>query len=297
MIAEPPIESGNTAAQLPASRGQDARYWRFVVTALSFFLFSIGALLVGFVLMPLVRILPASRERRRARARGMMRASLRLFVAQMAGLGGMTYEFRGAERLGRPGQLIIANHPSLIDVVFLLAFVRGTGCVVKHGLWRNPLTRGAVTLAEFITNDPTSTMIEAAATALREGQAVIMFPEGTRTVPGQSFVFHRGAANVAVRAAASVCPVYIRVWPTTLTKAEPWYRIPLRRPHFSLVVGEDIDLSPYRAMASLPVSSRALNEHLQVHFQAVLARPHDHPGARPNDRPANPSDEMNARAN
>jgi len=293
MIAEPPIESGNTAARLPVLHGQDARYWRFVVTALSFFLFSIGALLVGFILMPLVRILPASRERRRARARGVMRASLRLFVAQMAGLGGMTYEFRGAERLGRPGQLIIANHPSLIDVVFLLAFVRGTGCVVKHGLWRNPLTRGAVTLAEFITNDPTATMIEAAATALREGQAVIMFPEGTRTVPGQSFVFHRGAANVALRAAATVCPVYIRVRPTTLTKAEPWYRIPLRRPHFSLVVGEDIDLSPYRAMASLPVSSRALNEHLQAHFQAALARLDD----RPDDRAANPSDEMNARAN
>ena len=272
MAAESHIESRGTAAPLPAAERRDAWYWRFVVTALSFFLFSIGALVVGFILMPLVRILPASRARRRARARGMMRASLRLFVAQMAGLGGMTYEFRGAERLGRPGQLIIANHPSLIDVVFLLAFVPGTGCVVKQGLWRNPLTRGAVTLAEFITNEPTATMIETAATALRDGQTLIMFPEGTRTVPGQSFVFHRGAANVALRAAASVCPVYVRCRPTTLTKAEPWYRIPPQRPHFSLIVGEEIDLSPYRAMSSLPMSSRAFNEHLQAHFQSALSR-------------------------
>jgi 1-acyl-sn-glycerol-3-phosphate acyltransferase len=262
-----------TGSRLPArERRGDAYFWRFLVTALSFSLFSAGALVVGFLLMPLMRILPAARERKRSRARSVMSASLRLFVALMSGLGGMTYEFRGAERLGRSGQLIIANHPSLIDVVFLLAFVPGTGCVVKQSLWRNRLTRGAVMLAEFITNDPTAVMIEAATGALRDGQAVIMFPEGTRTVPERPFVFHRGAANVALRAAVTVTPVYIRCRPTTLTKADPWYRIPSRRPHFSLVVGADIDLAPYRAMASLPVSSRAFNEHLQAHFQAGLAR-------------------------
>jgi 1-acyl-sn-glycerol-3-phosphate acyltransferase len=265
------LAESQTAPLRSTTRGE-AWCWRFVVTALSFLLFSVGAVVVGFLLMPLVHILPAARERKRARARGVMRVSLRLFVALMAGLGGMTYEFRGRQRLGRPGQLIIANHPSLIDVVFLLAFVRGTGCVVKQGLWRSPLTRGAVTLAEFITNDPTAAMIEAASEGLRGAQTVIMFPEGTRTVPGQSFVFHRGAANVALRAAVVVTPVYIRVQPTTLTKAEPWYRIPPRRPHFSLIVGEDIDLQVYRDMPSLPLASRALNEHLQCHFQAELKR-------------------------
>lgn len=256
---------------LPATRG-DAYYWRFFVTALSFSMFSIGALIVGLLLMPLVRVLPASRELKRARARGVMRVSLRLFVAQMAGLGGMTYEFRDAQRLGRPGQLIVANHPSLIDVVFLLAFVPGTGCVVKQGLWRNPLTRGAVTLAEFITNDPTSSMIQSASAGLEDGQTVIMFPEGTRSVPGQPFVFHRGAANVALRAARIVTPVYVRCQPTTLTKAEHWYRIPSRRPHFSLIVGDDIDLQPFRDTSSLPKASRAFNEHLQTHFSVQLTQ-------------------------
>jgi 1-acyl-sn-glycerol-3-phosphate acyltransferase len=85
-------------------------------------------------------------------------------------------------------------------------------------------------------------------------------------------VFHRSGANIALRAAASVTPVYIRVAPTTLTKAEPWYRIPARRPHFTLVVGEDLDLQPYRA-APLPVASRELNQWLQAHFAEELARP------------------------
>jgi 1-acyl-sn-glycerol-3-phosphate acyltransferase len=254
------------------ARRQDAYVWRLLMTGVGYVLFGLGAVVVGVVLLPLVRVIPAARERKRARGRTVMRLALRLFVGLMHRLGVMTYEFRGRERLGRPGQLIVANHPSLIDVVFLLAFVPGAGCVVKSGLWRNPLTRSAVTLAEFIRNDSTADMIVAAAAALRAEQPLIFFPEGTRTRPQQPLVFHRSGANIALRAAASVTPVYIRVEPTTLTKAEPWYRIPARRPHFTLVVGQDVDLRAYRA-APLPVASRELNAALQAHFQAELEGP------------------------
>ncbi len=254
------------------ARRQDAYLWRLLVTGVSFMLFGIGAVIVGLVLLPLVRIIPAARERKRERARAVMRLALRLFIGVMHRLGGLTYEFRGRERLGRPGQLLVANHPSLIDVVFLLAFVPGAGCVVKAGLWRNPLTRSAVTLAEFIRNDSTADMIAAAAAALRAAQPLIFFPEGTRTRPRQPLVFHRSGANIALRAATCLTPVYIRVEPTTLTKAEPWHRIPARRPHFTLIVGEDLDLQAYRA-APLPIASRELNERLQRLFEAELERP------------------------
>lgn len=255
-----------------ASRRQDAYYWRLVTAGICFCLFGLGALVVGAVLLPLVKIIPAQQERKRKRARAFIQSGLRLFVGLMHRSGGLTYEFRGVERLGRPGQLIVANHPSLIDVVFLLAFTPAAGCVVKQGLWRNPLTRAAVTLAEYIKNDPTAVMIEASAHALGSGQTLIMFPEGTRTTPGRPPVFHRGAANVALRAAAAVTPVYIRCEPTTLTKAEPWYRITRRRPRFTLVVGRDLDLAPYRSKP-LPLASRAFNEYLHAHFQAELSRP------------------------
>ena len=256
----------------PVERRRDAYLWRLFMTGASFVLFGLGAVVVGIVLLPLVRIIPASRERKRDRARTVMRLALRLFIGVMHRSRGLTYEFRGTERLGLPGQMILANHPSLIDVVFLLAFVPGAGCVVKAGLWRNPLTRAAVTLVEFIRNDSTAVMIEAASRALNDAQPLIFFPEGTRTRPGEPLAFHRSGANIALRAASRVTPVYIRVEPTTLTKAEPWYRIPVRRPHWTLVVGEDIDLQPYRG-APLPVASRTLNEGLQAHYTEELARP------------------------
>ena len=254
--------------------GQDFYHWRLIGTGLSFALFGLGGLLFGLLVVPILHLFPADAATRRTRARRLIGASMRLFIDFMRTVGVLTYEFHGAERLGRPRQLIVANHPSLIDVVFLLAFARDAGCVVKHGLWRNPLTRGAVRSAGYCSNVSTDTMIAAAVGVLGEGQSLIMFPEGTRTRPGVPMALHRGAANVAVKAAQVVTPVYIRVAPTTLTKAEPWYRIPRRRPRFSMRVGEDLAMDEFRGTGPVPVASRIFHERLRETFEKEFAR-HD----------------------
>ena len=77
----------------------------------------------------------------------------------------------------------------------------------------------------------------------------MIFPEGTRTVPGQPMQMQRGAANVALRGARVLTPVFITCDPPTLSKNLPWYRIPPRRPTFTLRAGDDIDLEAYRRRA------------------------------------------------
>lgn len=256
----------------------NAWHWRLVATGLCFVLFGLGAILVGTMWIPLATRLAGRRGDPRMRARAAIRRGMRCFVEAMRVLGVLTYEVRGVERLGRPGQLVLANHPSLIDAVFLLAFVPNAACIVKQALCRHPVTRAAVRAAGFIGNEPTAEMIERAAAALAAGECLIMFPEGTRSVPDAPLAFQRGAANIALRAAAVVTPVYIRCAPTTLTKAEPWYRIPPRRVRFSLEVGEDIDPRPHREGAGggvlpLPIASRAFNAHLRERFRQALGPP------------------------
>lgn len=167
--------------------------------------------------------------------------------------------------------MIIANHPSLIDVVFLIGLVRHTNCVVKQGLWENPFTRGPLRSTEYISNDGSMDMLDAAADALKSGQTLIIFPEGTRTQPGQSPAFHRGAASIALRGAKILTPVTIKVNPSTLTKAEPWYRIPKRRVHFSFHVGADIDPQAFAACGPAPQASRKLNDYLHSYYIKELA--------------------------
>jgi 1-acyl-sn-glycerol-3-phosphate acyltransferase len=271
VLAEPDdsTDRADDSSRRRSERG-DAFYWRLIATAMSFAVFGLGALALSVTILPLLRMLPAARSQRWSRL--VLRRGMRAFIGVMHRTRLLTYDFRGAERLGKSGQLIVANHPSLIDVVFLIAFVPRANCVVKHAMFRNLLTRSVVSATGYISNELTADMIERAAAVLDQGQCLIMFPEGTRTSVGKPLEFHRGAANVAIRAAATVTPVYIRCEPVTLTKAQPWYRIPRRRPHFTLEVGEDFDLSAARGMKSIPLASRAFNEQMRGNFHSELQR-------------------------
>jgi len=131
--------------------------------------------------------------------------------------------------------------------------------------------RGPIRAAQYISNNGSMDMLDEAAGALQSGQTLIVFPEGTRTTPGQAPEFHRGAAAIALRGARLVTPVVISVSPTTLTKAEPWYRIPARRFHFHLRVGQDIDPQTFASQGSAPIASRKLNDYLHQHFIKELA--------------------------
>lgn len=258
--------AGRPARDHGAAVRADAYWWRLPATGLCFLVFGLGGLVLGMLVLPLARLTTFDDTRRQRRSRACVSAALAFFAGFMRGVGVLRYSFDGRERLGRPGQLIIANHPTLIDVVFLLGLLPQANCVVKAALFGNPVTRSALRSTGYITNHTADEMIHTAERALQGGECLIMFPEGTRTTPDTSPRLHRGAANIALRGASVVTPVYIRCIPPTLSKREPWYRIPFRRPHFILQVGADIDPTPYRD-APLPIGSRKLNDDLTSLFR------------------------------
>ena len=138
--------------------------------------------------------------------------------------------------------MIIANHPSLIDVVLIMSLMDRTQCVVKASVRKNPFMRGVVTATNYIPNlgDP-ERMIEDCVTALRTGHNLLIFPEGSRTVPGKKVRLQRGFANIALKARAPVRLVTVTCNPPTLRKGEKWYQIPPRRPLFHVRVCDRLE--------------------------------------------------------
>ena len=94
---------------------------------------------------------------------------------------------------------MLANHPSLIDVVVLISIIPNADCVVKAHLFKNPFLRGVVKNTGYISNaDPEGLLVDCKK-SLAAGNNLIIFPEGTRTKVGQAVKFQRGAANIALR--------------------------------------------------------------------------------------------------
>ena len=243
------------------------RAWRVVATGLSFALFGIGGLCLRVIVFPLLALTVRESAARQRAARATIRASFRAFVAIMSGLGVLRYEVRGVDRLNREGQLILANHPTLIDTVFLIALVPNADCIVKGALSSNPFTRGPVRAARYICNDRGPELIEDCIASLRAGGNLIIFPEGTRTPRGAVAELKRGAANVAVRGERAITPVVIRCEPPTLGKGDKWWHVPPRQARFLIEVKDDIGVEAFRAGASGDVvAARRLTEYLHQFF-------------------------------
>ena len=129
---------------------------------------------------------------------------------------------RGAENLPSAGPVLLApNHLSWADPVLLSAAIhRPAFYLAKEGVFRHALTRWIVTATGQIKVDRTAGGNDAALTTavdlLAQGLVVGVFPEGTRSRPGQVKRGKTGIARIAAASGAPVIPVGIdsgAFWP------------------------------------------------------------------------------------
>lgn len=220
------------------------RGWRILATGISFATFGLGGVLLWAFVFPWVRWhYRHDPLRRRQQARRIVQRSFAAFIEWMRWLGVLTYEFRGEAKLRRPGLLVLANHPTLIDVVFLVSRIPDADCVVRAGLFANPFTGGPVRATDYISNSGGPELVEDCIRSVRNGSSLVIFPEGTRTRSDQPPTLQRGAANIAVRGMIDLTPVSIHCDPPTLSKGLPWYRVPTRRFHVTIRVHDDIPIT------------------------------------------------------
>ncbi|VAW89696.1 FIG018329: 1-acyl-sn-glycerol-3-phosphate acyltransferase [hydrothermal vent metagenome] len=218
--------------------------WRLIATGISFVFFGLGGVVASLTLFSVLYLFPVNRQKRSIYAQYMVSLLFRSFIWFMNLCGLLTYEINGRELLKEKGQLVIANHPTLLDVVFLISLIPRANCIVKEQLWHNPLILGAVSAAGYIKNNSQQLMAQCDG-SLKRQDSLIIFPGGTRDHGERPLVFLRGAANVALFSAHDITPVVIRCEPQTLGKGHAWYKIPKTPPHFVINILPDIAIQPF----------------------------------------------------
>ncbi len=245
-------------------------YWRLFATAFCFILFGIGGVFIALVITPIILIIFRNKETRHINGKLFIHYSFRFFIEVMRFSGVLSYSVDGIEKLREPGQLVLANHPSLIDVVFMIAFIPRTDCVVKGKLSNNPFTAGPVRAAGYIMNGAPEEVLQQSIESLKGGNSLIIFPEGTRTTPGEKLKFKRGSANVALRGKIDITPVIIGCSPSTLTKSDKWYHIPPKKLHFTMAVKDKISVAQFTQEKSANIAARSLTKSLEEYFSQEL---------------------------
>jgi 1-acyl-sn-glycerol-3-phosphate acyltransferase len=249
------------------------RLWRVGGTGLAFAVIGLGGGLLTATVFPALALTDRVDDRRVRRVRLVIQQTFRLYIWMLRTLGLIEVQFEGRERLAAcRGRLIVANHPTLLDVVLLMSITPCLQCVVKRGLWRNPFLRGVVSAAEFIPNDlPAEELFARALQSLERGENLLIFPEGTRTNPDRPPRFLRGFANIATAAKVDLLPIVVTCQPLTLTKGEPWYRTPSRRPRYRISVGERWDAASFLRYPHRSLNARRLVLDLEAYYRNALS--------------------------
>lgn len=239
--------------------------WRLVMTGLCFVLFGLGGLMLSLVWFNVLLLVQRDKIRRRRLARRSIAASFRFFLWVAKTLGVLDYRIEGSDILRHErGCLVVANHPTLIDYVLLASVMPETDCLVKSALLRNPFLGGVVRAADYLINSQADTLLPACQQRLAQGDTLMIFPEGTRTRPGEAMTLQRGAANIAVRCNSDLRIVLIHCSEHLLDKNSRWYDVPPRKPMFTVQVRERVKIKNYYdAKSQEPaLAARQLNRHL-----------------------------------
>lgn len=245
---------------------QLSKLWRLIATAFCFAVFGIGGLLMAAFWLPLYRIIYKEENKRKMACRFAVHLGFKGFIWLMYIVGVVKVDTKGLEKLKTlKGKIIIANHPSLIDVVVLISLIRNADCVVKQSLWQNIFTKGVLRNTGYMSNADPEGLVDECSRSLAQGSNLIIFPEGTRTLPGSTLKFQRGAANLALRSGFNFQQVLIKVSPPALTKGWPWYKVPPRQIHLELIVLDEYDVMPYRD-GNISLSVRKLTRDLEALF-------------------------------
>lgn len=218
------------------------RLWRALGVCFAFILFGAGGIALGFLAMPVLRLTTLDTETLRRRAQRFVSGCFRGYIALWRWMGLISVELHHLQRLqasvGPRGRMVIANHPSLIDVVLLVSLLPEVDCIVKRSLWRNPFLRWPVLWARYIPNDTGEILVRACVERLHKGRTLLLFPEGTRTRPDEPMHMQRGAAQIALAAGCEIVPVLVQCEPEFLSKRQwPW-QAPKVKPHFTISVEE-----------------------------------------------------------
>lgn len=126
---------------------------------------------------------------------------------------GITYKVHGAENIPDTPCVVLSKHQSALDIFVLLTIFDPQSWVFKKELLSIPCFGWALSATKPIAIDRKAgrqalkLMTDLGKEKLKKGFWVLLYPEGTRTQPGEQGTYKSGGVLLAKKAGADIVPV------------------------------------------------------------------------------------------
>ena len=182
---------------------------------------------------------------------------------------GVSYRVEGAEQLNRSPAVYLANHQSSFEAILFYQLIYPVSPILKRELLQIPFWGWALRLLKPVAIDRSkpraaarSLMVQGEA-MLKEGNSIIIFPEGSRSEPGVVGRFSRGGTALAAAAKVPIVPIVHNsgyAWPSHRFIKLPGI--------VSIKVGDPIQVTDQ----SVKNLTDEVEQWVRAHFQSIDSR-------------------------
>jgi len=252
--------------EMPSIVNRPLYIYRVIAKWLSFLYFGVGTLILVFIIFPVMRLVihPASRFKKYGRR--FVSSSMRGFVSFMHFLRIVDIEPGNREDYWNlTSKIVVANHPSLLDITMLFSLIPNVDCIVNTYLNRNFIVKGVVRQLYILNSLDVETIFKTCSESLKQGNCLVIFPEGTRTPRSGKVTIKRGAARISLVSGCNIVPLHIGGTDKYgLGKKDPWTGFnPRERYVYRISMGPEINPEKYRDLPA-PKAVRALNRDIEA---------------------------------
>jgi 1-acyl-sn-glycerol-3-phosphate acyltransferase len=250
---------------LPPASNRFLYIYRVLAKLFSFFFFGLITILLLSLIFPPMRLFIHPKERFKKYGRRFISSSLSFFIRFTCILGIVKLESVSRELFRNiHSKIIAANHPSILDVIILFSLIPNADCIVNAYL-DSSIVGGVVRQLYILNSLDFDEMLKRCNESLKQGNCLIIFPEGTRTPRHGKTKLKKGAARIAVSSGCGILPV--RIGGTDkygLGKKDPWTGVnPLGPYVYEISTGAEFKPEKYQGLPA-PIAVKKLTEDLHA---------------------------------
>ncbi len=212
------------------------KYWRSFLATICFGIFGIGSIILNFLLFPFVK-------NNKILCSDIIRCLWKIFIKLLNFLKLIKIDIKNLDKI--ENKIIVATHPSFIDIVILMSLIPKSTCFVKKELANNPILKNIIS-SIFIPNDiEIETLKEKSKTILDKGFNLIIFPMGIRHRKNEYPKIKKGAALIASYCEKDIVPIKIYTDEDFLFIHQPFYAVGKKIVTFQIEMCNEIKIKNF----------------------------------------------------
>lgn len=180
------------------------RFIRSVLVLLSFVIFGIGAIFLNFIIFPMANFFLKDNQLLYFYS-DIIHNTWKWFVRILIFFKIIKLNITDLDNIKQIKQkIIVATHPSFIDILILIALIPRTTCIVKYSLSKNPILFNLVNSIFIMEDESLEKLKEHTKKMIDNGFNVVIFPMGIRHRRNEFPKIKKGAATIAMNANSNI---------------------------------------------------------------------------------------------